>query len=59
MTDLWAEDGFGGGGFADEGFGGEDDWDEGEESLETDVEDGFDEDEPEDDDASWLGDDAA
>lgn len=39
MTDLWADEGFGGGGFGDEGFGAEDDWDEGEESLETDVED--------------------
>lgn len=26
----------------DEGFGGENDWDEGKESLETDVEEGFD-----------------
>ena len=25
----------------DEGFGGENDWDEGKESLETDLEDGF------------------
>ena len=37
MTDLWADEGFGGsGGYGDEGFGGEDDWDE---SLETDIED--------------------
>lgn len=41
MTDLWAEEGFGGGGFGDEGFGAEDDWDEGEESLETNVEAAF------------------
>ena len=52
MTDLWADEGFGGsGGYGDEGFGGEDDWDEGEESLETDIEDalgtpGEDEDSP-------------
>jgi hypothetical protein len=55
MTDLWAEEGFGGGGFGDEGFGAEDDWDEGEESLETDVESGFDdlgEDEPDRDSES-------
>ena len=42
MVDLWADDGFGGGGFGSESFGAEDDWDEGEESLETDLEDGFD-----------------
>lgn len=41
MGDLWTDEGFGGGGFGGEGFGGEDDWDEGEESLETDVEEGF------------------
>lgn len=39
MGDLWSDEGFGGGGFGGEGFGDEDDWDEGEESLETDVED--------------------
>ena len=39
MGDLWSDDGFGSGGFGGEGFGDEDDWDEGEESLETDVED--------------------
>ena len=45
MSDPWQ----------DEGFGGENGWDEGEESLETDVEDGFeDPDTPadEEDDAS-------
>lgn len=54
MTDLWAEEGFGGG-FGGEGFGDEDDWDEGEESLETDVEEGFVDEEPvgwDDDEAS-------
>lgn len=52
MTDLWAEEGFGGSGFGDEGFGAEDDWDEGEESLETDVESALDDlgdDEPDSD----------
>jgi hypothetical protein len=39
MGDLWSDEGFGGAGFGGEGFGDEDDWDEGEESLETDVED--------------------
>ena len=52
MTDLWSEEGFGGGGFGGEGFGSEDDWDEGEESLETDVEDGFD-DPGDEGDAAW------
>lgn len=38
----------------DEGFGGENDWDEGKESLETDVEDGFEDPEDELDEAeSW------
>lgn len=40
MGELWQDEGFGGGSGLDEGFAG-DDWDEGEESLETDVEDGF------------------
>jgi hypothetical protein len=43
MGDLWADEGFGGGGFGTEGFGDEDDWDEGEESMESDLEEGFDE----------------
>jgi len=42
MSDLWQEEGFGSAGDS-EGFGGENDWDEGEESIETDVEDGLDE----------------
>jgi hypothetical protein len=58
MTDLWAEEGFGGGGFGDEGFGGDDDWDEGEESLETDLESELGEDDLEEDEA-WADDDAA
>ena len=37
----------------DEGFGGENDWDEGKESLETDVEDGFEDPEEPDDDEAW------
>jgi len=39
----------------DEGFGGENDWDEGKESLETDVEDGFED--PEELDEAESGDD--
>ena len=42
MSDLWQEEGFGSAGDS-EGFGVENDWDEGEESIETDVEDGLDE----------------
>lgn len=45
MGDLWGEEGFGGSGFGGESFGGEDDWDTGEESLETDLEEGLDLDE--------------
>jgi hypothetical protein len=41
MGDLWSDEGFGGTGFGTEEFGGGDDWDEGEESLETELEDGF------------------
>ena len=39
----------------DEGFGGENDWDEGKESLETDVEEGFEDPEEldDDDDETW------
>ncbi len=36
----------------DEGFGGENDWDEGKESLETELEDGFEEPEELEDDES-------
>ena len=54
MGDLWSDEGFGSGGFGGEGFGDEDDWDEGEESLETDVEDRL-ADPDEDDDAAAVG----
>jgi hypothetical protein len=39
MGDLWEDEGFGGGGAT---LDADDDWDEGEESLETTLEDGFD-----------------
>ena len=57
MADLWQDEGFGGGGTGvGEAFAG-DDWDEGEESIETDVEDGFDDpDEVEDDESEDEGD---
>ena len=41
MTDLWEDEGFGGAGAAPDAEG-EDDWDEGYESLEPALEDGFD-----------------
>jgi hypothetical protein len=55
VTDLWEDEGFGSGAGPDEGT--EDDWDEGDESLDTPVEDGFDDpddltDEDEDDEAA-------
>ena len=40
MTDLWEDEGFGSGGGPQEG--GDDDWDEGDESIDTALEDGFD-----------------
>jgi hypothetical protein len=53
MGDLWQDEGFGGAGAVGEASG-DDDWDEGEESLEATLEDGFDDpDEPEDD--GWAG----
>ena len=49
MGDLWDDEGFGSGGAAPESDG-DDDWDEGDESLDTSLEDGFDDpDESEDD----------
>lgn len=42
MADLWQDEGFGGAGSGVGEAFAEDDWDEGEESIETDVEDGFD-----------------
>ena len=50
MTDLWDDDGFGGGGPVSEADA-EDDWDEGEESLDTSLEDGFDDSTSTEDDA--------
>jgi len=41
MSDLWEDEGFGSGGVTLDAHG-EDDWDEGEESLEPTLEDGFD-----------------
>jgi hypothetical protein len=41
VADLWEDEGFGSGGAADEA-GGDDDLDKGEESLETTLEDAFD-----------------
>ena len=53
MGDLWQDEGFGGAG-AVEAENGDDDWDEGEESLDTSLEDGFD-DPAGDDDEGWDG----
>jgi len=51
MADLWQDEGFGSGAGLDQEFG-EDDWDEGDESIGTDLEDGFDDpDEAQDDEA--------
>lgn len=47
MADLWQDEGFGSGSGLTQGVDGEDDWDEGEESIATDIEDGFDD--PEED----------
>jgi hypothetical protein len=41
VADLWQDEGFGGAGAAGDGAG-DDDWDEGDESLDTSLEDGFD-----------------
>jgi hypothetical protein len=51
MGDLWQEEGFGGAGAA--GDGNDDDWDEGEESLDLSLEDGFDDAEELDEDEGW------
>jgi hypothetical protein len=50
MSDQWDDEGFGG---AAPSGGGTDDWDEGEESLETELEDGFDDPDGESDDEDW------
>jgi hypothetical protein len=52
MADLWDDDGFGGGAAAPE-TDVEDDWDEGEESLDTSLEDGFDDPDELGDDEGW------
>jgi hypothetical protein len=41
VSDLWEDEGFGSGGAMPDGDG-DDDWDEGEESMETALEDAFD-----------------
>lgn len=53
MGDLWQDEGFGGASSSE--FAGDDDWDEGEESLEASIEDGFDDpDEPDESDGdAW------
>ena len=53
MSDLWQEEGFGSAGAA--GDGNDDDWDEGEESIDLSLEDGFDdpEDSLEEEDEGW------
>ena len=51
MTDLWEDEGFGSAAAAPDEEG-EDDWDEGDESLESALEDGFD-DPAEPDDEDW------
>jgi hypothetical protein len=51
MSDLWEDEGFGSGGA--EEAGSEDDWDEGEESIELSLEDGFDDPDELDDDG-WT-----
>jgi len=50
VTDLWEDEGFGSGGGAPDAEG-EDEWEEGDESLESELDDGFDDpDELEDED---------
>lgn len=53
---LSENDRFGSGSGLNQGMGGEDDWDEGEESIEIDVEDGFDDPEELEDDQESGGD---
>ncbi len=52
VTDLWEAEGFGGGGAAP-GADGDVDWDEGDESLEAGVADGFDDLDGELEDDGW------
>jgi hypothetical protein len=50
--DLWQDEGFGSAGAVGDASG-EDDWDEGEESLDLSLEDGFDDPVALDDDDGW------
>jgi len=52
MADLWQDEGFGSGSGLSQ-VDGEDDWDEGEESIATDVEDGFEDPEESEDEEPW------
>lgn len=56
MADLWQDEGFGSAGASSE-LDGDDDWDEGEESRDTSLEDGFDEPDASDGDGADAGDD--
>ena len=55
MADLWQDKSFGSGSALNQAFDSADDWDEGEESLETDVEDGLEDGEELEDEESWDG----
>jgi hypothetical protein len=55
MTDLWEDEGFGSAGGPPDADG-EDDWDEGDESLDAPLEDGFDDPAELDDEGSDEGD---
>jgi hypothetical protein len=56
MGDLWQDEGFGSAGAVGDGSG-DDDWDEGEESLELSLEDGFDDPVELEDEDGWVEDD--
>ena len=56
MTDLWQDDGFGGGGVLDEGMALETDWVEGEETIATDLEEGLEDPEELEEEDSWEDD---
>jgi len=55
MGDLWQDEGFGSAGAAGDG-NGDDDWDEGEESIDLSLEDGFDDPDEVEDDDGWVED---
>jgi hypothetical protein len=55
MADLWQDKSFDSGSALNQAFDSADDWDEGEESLETDVEDGLEDAEELEDEESWDG----